>query len=203
MHNSVRFVGGPPHPKKKILFLGYDEKQTGIIGNIIENNCELWHSDKPIQTTAGYDLVISFGFRHIIEKKIIDNSIPPIINLHISYLPWNKGAHPNFWSFYDSTPSGVTIHLIDHGIDTGSIIYQRYVFFKDYENTFRKTYKKLINELEAMFMANFDEIINKKFIATPQSTNGTYHSSNDLPKNFKGWDSKIHSEIARLKKIAN
>ncbi len=59
-----------------------------------------------------------------------------IINLHISFLPWNRGAHPNFWSFYDDTPKGVTIHLIDEGIDTGAIIYQKEITFDRNEKTF-------------------------------------------------------------------
>lgn len=46
------------------------------------------------------------------------------MNLHISYLPWNKGADPNFWSCIDGTPAGVTLHHIDAGVDTGDIIAQ-------------------------------------------------------------------------------
>ena len=38
--------------------------------------------------------------------------------MHISYLPFNRGAHPNYWSFKDNSPKGVTIHFIDNGIDT-------------------------------------------------------------------------------------
>ena len=52
-----------------------------------------------INDALGYDLIISFGYKHIIKKEVISNSNIPIINLHISYLPWNKGAHLNFWSF--------------------------------------------------------------------------------------------------------
>jgi hypothetical protein len=80
-----------------------------------------------------YDLIISFGYRHIISKEIIKSVNCPIINLHISYLPYNRGAHPNFWSFYDKTPSGVTIHLVNEGIDTGPIIYQRHIIFDNNE----------------------------------------------------------------------
>ncbi|MCL0081308.1 hypothetical protein M1N64_03665 [Peptococcaceae bacterium] len=41
------------------------------------------------------------------------------INLHISFLPWNRGADPNFWSFIENAPVGVSIHYLDEGIDTG------------------------------------------------------------------------------------
>ena len=86
-----------------------------------------------------------------------------------------------------TTPSGVSIHLIDEGVDTGAIIYQRYVNFDKEEDTFSKTYKKLIVEIEKLFRDNIDELISKKFIATPQRRKGSYHSVANLPKEFIGW----------------
>ncbi len=41
--------------------------------------------------------LLLIGESHYMPKK-------SIINLHISYLPWNKGAYPNVWSFIDETP---------------------------------------------------------------------------------------------------
>lgn len=185
-------------PRTKILFLGYAREQTKLIDELINSGCEVWHTTEKISTTQDYDLVISYGYRHILKKNIIERSSVPIINLHISYLPWNRGAHPNFWSFYDGTPSGVTIHLIDDGVDTGPIIYQRLVIIKKDKNTFSKAYKRLICEIEQLFMDNLDEIVSKRFHAIPQGLIGTYHSVADLPKEFSGWDSNIETEVSRL-----
>jgi methionyl-tRNA formyltransferase len=124
----------------------------------------------------------------------------PIFNLHISYLPYNRGAHPNFWSFYDNTPSGVTIHLIDEGIDTGPIIYQKYINFNIDEKTFILTYFRLIKEIEDLFISNTYKLISNEWIAKPQCGNGTHHFKKDLPINFSGWDSKISNEIKKLHK---
>ena len=44
----------------------------------------------------------------------------PIVNLHISYLPFNRGSHPNYWSFVENTPKGVSIHEIDEQIEINS-----------------------------------------------------------------------------------
>ena len=78
-------------------------------------------------------------------------SINDILNLHISYLPFNKGAHPNFWSFAENTPSGVTIHKINKKIDSGNIIYQKILDFELNKNkkklTFKDTYSVLISEI--------------------------------------------------------
>lgn len=190
-------------PKAKILFLGYSREQTSLVDDLVSKKCEVWHTDEKIQSTVGYDLVISYGYRHILKKEVIESSKAPIVNLHISYLPWNRGAHPNFWSFYECTPSGVSIHLIDEGVDTGAIIYQRYVNFDKEEDTFLKTYKKLIVEIEKLFRNNIDELISKKFIATPQRRKGSYHSVANLPKEFIGWDSVIKEEVVRLDSILN
>jgi methionyl-tRNA formyltransferase len=187
--------------KIKILFLGHSKRQTGIIAKLIDKQCYVSQTADKITTTQGFDLVISYGYRHILSKKIIKSSCAPIINLHIGYLPWNRGAHPNFWSFYDQTPIGVTIHQIDEGIDTGPIIYQQLVNFSEDDNTFSKTYRKLVEEIETLFLMNLDEIILNKFSLSPQPHNGTYHSISDLPKEFSGWDSNIEIEIARLKSL--
>ncbi|MFK7968296.1 MAG: formyltransferase family protein [Rickettsiaceae bacterium] len=145
--------------------------------------------------------MISYGFKHILKKDVIESSSAPIINLHISYLPWNRRSHPNFWLFYDCTPSGVTIHLVDEGIDTGAIIYQRYVNFSKDENTYSKTYQRLINEIEQLFKDNINEIISKNFVAIPQRRKDSYHCVADLPKDFNGWNSKIKQELVRLDKM--
>ena len=190
-------------PKAKILFIGYSREYTSLLDDLVSKQCEVWHTEEKIQSTVGYDLVISYGYTHILKKEVIKSSKAPIINLHISYLPWNRGAHPNFWSFYECTPSGVSIHLIDEGIDTGAIIYQRYVNFDKEEDTFSKTYKKLIFEIEKLFRDNIDELISKKFIAIPQRRQGSYHSFADLPKEFVGWDSLIKEEVVRLDSTLN
>ena len=198
MNTSISLVKPFDSPKLKVLFLGYKKEQTRLVEDLINSKCEVWHTEEKIVTTQGYDLVVSYGYRHILKKDVIESSSAPIINLHISYLPWNRGAHPNFWSFYDSTPSGVTIHLIDEGVDTGAIIYQRMVNFNKDENTFSKTYKRLIIEIEKLFIDNLDEIISMSFTSIKQRRKGTYHRVADLPEEFSGWDSNIQSEVIRL-----
>ena len=104
-----------------------------------------------------FDTIISYGYRFKIDEKLIKKN-KNLINLHVSFLPFNRGAHPNFWSFIENTPSGVSIHKIDKGIDTGDIINQKLIDFDILKNkkklTFSYTYKKLINELENLFIEN-------------------------------------------------
>ena len=185
----------------QILFLGYSKKDTSLISKIEKKGRIVIQSSEKISWEDEFDLIICFGYRHIIKKEQVCKSSAPIINLHVSYLPWNKGAHPNFWSHYDCTPSGVTIHEIDSGIDTGNIIYQRYVNFKDNEDTFALTYKRLIFEIEDLFNKNIDSILSKNWKSKPQRRVGSTHKVADLPSLFKGWDSNIKDEIARLDEV--
>ena len=93
-----------------------------------------------LKKASKYDVIISFWLQiHI--ANLPSQKIKKIINLHIGYLPYNRGAHPNFWSFMDNTPTGVTIHEIDKNIDTGKIIYQKIVDFEFYKNYKRLTFK--------------------------------------------------------------
>ena len=188
------------NPRKRILFLGYDKNDTSIIDLLIDNQCNVEHTNKKISKIKKYDFVLSYGYRYILDSSIIRLLDCPIFNLHMSYLPFNRGANPNFWSFYDKTPSGVTLHIIDDGIDTGPIIDQKYVYFSPCEDTFRKTYEVLKLELEKLFEENLEALLSDKWIAKKQIGKGTIHFVKDLPLNFSGWGANINKEILKLNK---
>lgn len=181
------------------MFLGKDAAETRIINEVHQRGFSVVHSKDQVNDFSEFDLVVSFGFRHIISAQQL-NTAHLAINLHISYLPWNKGAHPNFWAHWDNTPSGVTIHKIDSGIDTGPILFQKYITFNKSENTFELTYKRLNSEIEEMFLENFDSIYSHNFELIPQRGEGTFHKPSDLPTEFSGWKAEILSEIKKLEK---
>lgn len=153
-------------------------------GNVV------WKKEKlTAQEVKQYEWVISYGYRHIFPKEIIQTVRNPIINLHISYLPFNRGAHPNYWSFKDDTTKGVTIHFIDSGIDTGPILVQTECSFSD-DDTLQSSYLKLKFEIENLFYNNFDKIINGEIFAKPQIGIGTFHEKKELPSNVD-WNTNI------------
>ncbi len=194
----MRRINDIDSPERRVLFLGYDENQTCLVQALVRRNCLVDHAEDEVDAMCGYDFVVSYGYRHILTKNVIEGFGCPIFNLHMSYLPYNRGAHPNFWSFYDNTPAGVTIHLMDEGLDTGPIVSQRYVSFEEGDDTFVKTYLTLISEIESLFMDCIDSLISGNWVATEQRGVGTHHYVKDLPSNFSGWDSNIAQEIARL-----
>ena len=184
----------------EILFLGYDNRETKLINFLKKNGHSVVHSKEEIDDFSSFDLVISFGYKFIVKKTYLETLKRPILNLHISYLPFNKGAHPNFWAFYDNTPTGVTIHLIDGGVDTGPIVKQRFVNFEKEDDTFAKTYAALIENIEGLFLDFLPSLLTNDWTAKKQRGIGTHHYAKDLPSNFSGWDSIIEQEIARLDK---
>ena len=157
------------------------------------------HTQDEIKAINEYDFLVSYGYKYIVRREVLENLKCPIFNLHISYLPHNRGAHPNFWSFYDNTPTGVTIHLMDAGIDTGPIVNQRYVNFKKEDDTFAKTYDILIYEIEKLFLETADSLIMNTWKSQAQQGKGSFHYLKDIPLNFNGWNSIIEEEITRLK----
>ncbi len=180
--------------KQKILFLGYRSKKTRIIKILRKYAFVIEHGNKTVlkKNLNNLDIIISFGYKKIIKKEIINQFKKPILNLHISFLPYNKGYHPNFWSFIENTPKGVSIHLVDKGIDTGPVIFQKRVKFKNFENlTFLKSYKILIKEIESLFIKNINKILKKNYKKIINKKKGTFHLKKDLPKHFKNWNSNI------------
>ena len=80
------------------------------------------------------DFILSDRHNFILSKDILKLMEERAVNLHPSYLPWNKGCRPNFFSIYNQTITGVSIHQMNQGIDTGNIIIQRKVGIPVYLN---------------------------------------------------------------------
>jgi len=54
------------------------------------------------------------------------------LNVHPSLLPANRGPDPLFWTFHDGhRETGVTIHMMDEGLDTGPIVAQEKITIPD------------------------------------------------------------------------
>lgn len=185
----------------RILTLGSSSK---LLHDML-NSHEILHLEDPITLELvenfNPDLVISFGYRHIVRTDVLESLGNKILNLHISYLPWNRGADPNFWSWLENTPKGVTIHLMDAGLDTGAILFQKELQFNDAESL-ASSYETLQSEIVELFENNLEQILNLDFDPKPQEIlSGSCHKSEDKEKYFKalpnGWQT-ICSDIAEL-----
>ncbi len=163
-------------------FLFLSEKKNLAMFNFLSLYGSVsWKSNElELEELKLFDWIISFGYRHIISNKILKITKNPIINLHISYLPYNRGSDPNYWSFKDNTPKGVSIHFVDKGIDTGPILIQKKVTFSK-DETLKTSYNKLINEIQILFFQNFKMIIEGKLVPKKQVGLGSFHLKKELP----------------------
>lgn len=126
--------------------------------------------DQIVDSKAEY--LVSFGHRSVLTAEELAPFGDRAINLHIGALPWNRGAHPNFWAWKENTPHGVTLHRMTERLDDGPIIAQRRLSFGP-GFTFHTSWLRLVTEARAMFMEYWPELrIGKR---------GTYHSTSDLP----------------------
>ncbi len=194
-----------------VLFLTNSIVSTTLIGWLSERE-NVTKLERPVTIddilAIRPDLVISYSYRHIIKAAVLDALPDKFINLHISLLPFNRGADPNTWSFLDDTPKGVSIHLIDQGIDTGPILYQREVVFDEEKDTLNSTYAALQHEIQNLFITHWDAIKNARIMPVPQTLPGTYHCSKDLAKlkdaliNEDGWDVTIRQLKKRYQSLS-
>jgi methionyl-tRNA formyltransferase len=70
-------------------------------------------------------VVIVNGTR-IISKKVLEATSAKFVNTHAGITPAYRGVHGAYWALAnnDAAHCGVTVHLVDTGIDTGGILYQ-------------------------------------------------------------------------------
>jgi len=146
--------------------------------------------------------LVSFGYRHIISPDVIDLFPNPPINIHISLLPWNKGSNPNFWSWYENTPKGVTIHEITQGLDEGPVLASVEVDFSP-TDTLRSSHGLLLSAGLALFNEHWGNIRLGRLDAQRQETDGSHHTQADFDRLDdvldSGWDTLCSTVSARGK----
>jgi len=155
---------------------------------------ERLNPESPVLRQA--DAVVSYGYRYVLPADVLE-AMPPAalrMNLHISLLPWNKGADPNLWSFLEDTPKGVTIHVMEAGLDAGAILAQKRVDPAP-DDTLRTSYDRLTRSIEALFHESWPALRAGLITPAPQTGEGTYHSAHDKERFAhllsQGWDTPV------------
>lgn len=74
--------------------------------------------------TLGVDVLLHQS-PEILRADVLRAPAIGVLNRHLSALPAYRGAWPLFWQFVNGEPHlGMTVHLVDEGIDTGPIVAQ-------------------------------------------------------------------------------
>ena len=71
------------------------------------------------------DVVLVIGTRIITRETLAAINVP-VINSHAGWNPKYRGQAGGYWALAKGDPehAGVTVHLVDAGVDTGGILYQ-------------------------------------------------------------------------------
>ncbi len=97
------------------------------------------------------DIIVVNGTR-IISKKIISSINCPLINIHVGITPKYRGVHGGYWALKhnDIKNCGVTVHLVDAGIDTGSVLCQKSIKVASNDNFITYPLLQTIKGLECL-----------------------------------------------------
>lgn len=164
----------------RVLFLGAPD--SPLIAFLERQGESVVSTAEPVSAAslagAGHEYLISYGFRHILHEDVLSLFPNRAVNLHISLLPWNRGADPNLWSFLEGTPKGVTIHRLDHSIDTGDLLLQRKVDIPRYA-TLRTSYDLLHEAIRSLFRENWLSLKAGSLPSRPQTGLSSVHRMKD------------------------
>ena len=78
--------------------------------------------------THAVELIVLAGFMKLLQPAFVQKYRNRILNIHPALLPAFPGAHPVADTLaYGAKVSGITVHFVDEGMDTGPIIAQKSV----------------------------------------------------------------------------
>jgi phosphoribosylglycinamide formyltransferase-1 len=141
--NLLALLKAADHPlfPARILAVGSDQAAEGLAhadlygvpSFVVErgrfSDTEAW-SLKLQETIEHFnpDLIVLAGFMKILPPSFVERFSPNLINIHPSLLPQFPGANAVRDALAAGVrETGVTIHVVDSGVDTGPIIAQRSV----------------------------------------------------------------------------
>jgi methionyl-tRNA formyltransferase len=100
------------------------------------------------------DLFIVCHFSKLLPSCLISLPKKGALNLHPSLLPKYRGMAPQHWPIINAEKfTGISIHFIDSGIDTGNIVYQKKIRIRKDSYVFELQKKLLKHYSESMIKA--------------------------------------------------
>jgi len=110
------------------------------------------------------DLVVLAGFMRILPANFVNALKGKLINTHPSLLPLYPGAHAVRDALQAKAPvTGVTIHKVDEGVDTGELIVQQSVPV-DANDTEASLHEKIKVVERELLVQCVQDIANKKIV---------------------------------------
>jgi methionyl-tRNA formyltransferase len=116
------------------------------------------------------DLVVVAAFGQILPKAIIDFPRFGCLNIHPSLLPKYRGAAPLNWSIIRGEhKTGVTIMLMDEGMDSGDILMQEEALVAA-DETFGELHDRMAKQGAALLMKTIEQVMSGKVCRQAQDS---------------------------------
>ena len=136
------------------------------------------------ECNTSYLLLLWWPF--ILKKYSID-LFDNILNIHPSLLPFGRGKYGYFWSIINNEPFGVTIHLVDEGIDSGKILAQKAISVES-TDTAGDLYRKGVKNCILLFNEVIEDLLygnelSDSYLISKKEDNGSYYNIKDF-KNY-------------------
>ena len=160
--------------EKIIQALGIHRDRVFFGSDILKNEAHLdWLNKQELDT------IICVYWPWLLKENVFTLA-NTTINFHPALLPINRGWFPHVHSIIDGSKTGVTLHKIDKGADTGDIWAQKEVPLL-ITDTAKDIYDRLQDEIVRLFEEKWEYIKLDKVKSTLQNHNqAIYHSKAEI-----------------------
>lgn len=136
-----------------------------------------------ILTEMNLDVIFSVQGSSMLKEPILNIPKLGCFNLHMAYLPKNRGCFPMAWAIInDEGFSGLTIHKMLPGVDNGPIVSQTKVVIDENETGY-SLYQKVSNAGFILFQKTLPKFSNLSFKLIPQDQSQvSYHPCKNISK---------------------
>ena len=181
-YQIVKFFLKEHHNDLRML-VTVDENYIYELG--VENGIEVFLYDEAEQRLLAEDVVFDLGFLawwpKILKAPLLNKAQLGFINTHPSLLPYGRGKFPAFWAIYEGTPYGVSLHMVDEGIDTGDLIATKKIPY-DLCDTGRTLYDKSLTAIVDLVKETYPiigENVRELSVKQPAEV-GSFHYARDI-----------------------
>ena len=161
----------------------------------------------PARIDSPTDLILSDRYSHKISASVCREFSTASLNLHSSFLPQHRGSYPILFSLLAGEVPGWTIHRIGEVIDSGEILFQKYISLCLNTDTLKTVWLRCQLEMMSYIASNLSQFIQygrfADFTPIPCPTYGSFHYRQDFSSVSDlltdGWDTPISLLYGHIK----
>ena len=127
------------------------------------------------ETNTPCDIGVLAWWPRIVKQPLLSKPRMGFINTHPSLLPYNRGKHYNFWALVEQVPFGVSLHMIDDGVDSGDVVAQTRIPY-GWEDNGETLYVRARDAMVRLFQDTYPAIRRLDFPRRKQDLSvGSFH----------------------------